>query len=92
MEKIRRGDGYCTKELDERSTHSFSVFLGLRDRERFDEAVKYEIESVRTPKERLALYAREELTGSNDIALVRTTEPIVFIPGKIMTVSLYLLS
>ena len=49
-------------------------------------AVRYEIESVRIPKARLALYSRGEFAGTDDIALVRTRKKVVFVPGRIMPV------
>ena len=70
------------------------IYLGLRDQNHREEAVKYEIESVRVPKERIALYAAYQFTksafGPNDIALVKTREPVFFIPGKIMPVPSHL--
>ena len=51
-------------------------------------AVRYEIESVRIPKERLKLYSRGEFLGADDIALVRTRKKVVFVPGRIMPVIL----
>ena len=64
-----------------------TVYLGLRDRSFVEESVPYKIESVRVPKERIAMYARGETVGTDDIALVKTKESVVFIPGKVMTVS-----
>ena len=62
------------------------VYLGLRDRTRSDEAVKYNIESVRVPEERIAMYARGIVTGSDDIALLKLRETVDLIPEKIMPV------
>ena len=62
------------------------IFLGMMDRKLVNEVVEYEIESVRVPKERIAMYARKRLIGPDDIALVRTRESVVFITGKIMPV------
>ena len=62
------------------------IYLGLRDLKRIDEAVRYKIESVRFPKERIEMYARHQFSGPDDVALVRTRERVFFIPGKIMPV------
>ena len=54
----------------------------------FKNSYRYEIESVRVPKERIKMYREEEsFIGSNDIALIKLKTKIVFIPNKIMPVS-----
>ena len=45
-----------------------------------------EIMKVYTPKERLETYSNGSFRGTNDIALVKTKEAIVFVPGKVMPV------
>jgi len=90
---IQQRHGYCRKELYESETHTpyghpIHVYLGLRDIKRSDEAVKYNIESVRVPKERIAMYARGSVVGSDDIALLKLRETVDLIPGKIMPVCL----
>ena len=55
----------------------------------FKNSYRYEIESVRVPKERIKMYREEEsFIGPNDIALIKLETEIVFIPNKIMPVSL----
>ena len=84
---IYQGDGYCTKELDDRPHHDLDqIFFGLMDTKEGREAILYEMESVRVPEERIARYAREKVVGTDDIALVRTKTSVVFIPGKTMPV------
>jgi len=88
----RAQHGYCTQEYYEgkhvMAGNPVKIFLGMMDRKFVNEVVEYEIESVRVPKERIAMYARRSSVGPDDIALVRTTESVVFIPGKIMPVCL----
>ena len=84
---IYQGDGYCTKELDDRPHHDlYKIFFGLMDTKEGREAIPYEIESVRVPKERIAMYARKKTAGTDDIALIRTKKSVIFIPGKTMPV------
>jgi len=90
---MQQRHGYCINELHESPTHTmrgvpFHVYLGLRDKKLGHEAVKYNIESVRVPKERIAMYARGTFVGPDDIALLKLRETVSFIPGKIMTVCL----
>jgi N-acetylmuramic acid 6-phosphate (MurNAc-6-P) etherase len=84
---IEQGDGYCVKELDERpSDETHTIFLGMTDRKNVRDAIQYQIESVRVPRERIAMYARMKTVGTDDIALIKTTTDVVFILGKIMPV------
>jgi len=82
--------GYCTQEYYEgkhlMAGNPVKIFLGMMDRRLVNEVVEYDIESVRVPKERIAMYARKSLIGPDDIALVRTRESVAFITGKIMPV------
>ena len=84
---IQQGDGYCVKELDDRPFHEINtIFLGVTDRKNVRDAIPYQIESVRVPRERIAMYARMKTVGTDDIALIKTKTDVVFIPGKIMPV------
>ena len=84
---IYQDDGCCTKELDDRPHHDlYQIFFGQMDTKEGREAILYEIESVRVPKERIARYAGEKIVGTDDMALVRTKTSVVFIPGKTMPV------
>ena len=47
---------------------------------------KYEIEHVRQPEERIALYATGKKEGKFDIALIRLTEDVTFIPHQVSPV------
>ena len=84
---------YCTKEsyfgpwIGERKRGSKYlpwekfIYLGLTDlKNPGEEMMKYEIESIHIPPERLYVL-------TNDIALIKTKKNILFIPGKIMPVS-----
>jgi len=91
QQMVNRRDGYCYKEHDTRANHRTKVVLGLKDRKKYAEAVSYDIESVRVPKERIALYAEtypgtdtNKLEGPNDISLIRLTKAVTFIPGRVM--------
>ena len=82
--------GYCTQEYYD-GTHVMAggpvqIFLGMMDRKLVRDVVTHEIQSVRVPRERIAMYARGETVGPHDIALVKTREKVVFIAGKIMPV------
>ena len=84
---IEQGVGYCVKELDDRTFHEIhTIFLGVTDRKNVRDAIPYQIESVRVPRERIAMYARMKTVGTDDIALIKTKTDVVFIPGKIMPV------
>ena len=84
---IEQGDGYCVKELDERPfDETYTIYLGVTDRKNVRDAIPYQIESVRVPRERIAMYARMKTVGTDDIALIKTKTDVVFIPGKIMPV------
>ena len=65
----------------------FRIYLGLIDRVKLNQAIQYDIESVRVPKERIALYTKRKYKGTDDIALVKTKITVVFNLGKIMPVS-----
>ena len=89
---MEEGSVYCRKELVERErdtdgNEEDQIYLGLRDFTKGEEAIKYVIESVRVPKERIAMYARYQMEGPDDISLIKLKEHVVFIPGKIMPVS-----
>ena len=91
ISELKKGIVYCKKEFVERKRNSadkteVQIYLGLRDVTKAEEARKYLIESVRVPKERIAMYARNKFMGTDDIALIKTRESVFFIPGKIMTV------
>ena len=88
---MQQRHGYCINELHESPTHTynglpFHVYLGLRDKRLGHEAVKYNVQSVRVPKERIAMYASGSFVGPDDIALLKLRETVSFIPGIIMTV------
>ena len=91
LSHMQSGVVYCTHEFYESNIHTkggdeIMIYLGLRDLKRIDEAVRYKIESVRFPKERIEMYARHQFFGPDDVALVKTRERVFFIPGKIMPV------
>ena len=53
----------------------------------FEDTIKMEIENVITPAERIRMYQEKfSVLGSCDIALIRTSEPITFILGKVSPV------
>ena len=73
--------------MDDRPDHDqYQIFFGLMDTKDGANAIPYEIESVRVPKERIAMYARKETAGTDDLALIKTKKSVVFIPGKTMPV------
>ena len=41
---------------------------------------------IKVPRERIELYRKGKTVGSDDIALVKTSENIVFIPHKVVPV------
>ena len=66
-----------------------SIFLGLtrNDGETLNSwKHRYQIEHVRQPEERIALYATGKLEGKYDIALIRLTEEVTFIPHQLSPV------
>ena len=85
-------DIYCTNEIVKRERHLYnnmhelSIYLGVRNSLSVEKGMGYKIESVRVPKERIAMYARHNKVGPDDIALVKTQKSMVFLPGKIMPV------
>ena len=78
----------------------FSIFLGLTSRSQTkDSTRRYEIESVRQPKERIDMYENDpfdrvkkpedegaQMIGPYDLALVRLTTDVTFIPEKLVPV------
>ena len=79
----------CVNQPSTTIMYWFSVFFLLLQLKPFvgrESAIRYKIESVRIPKERVRLYSRGKYTGPDDIALVRTRERVVFVPGRIMPV------
>ena len=49
---------------------------------------KYKIESVRIPKSRIdKVYSKELYAGTSDIALIKLSRDVVFIPYKVAPVS-----
>ena len=89
---------YCTKESYFgpwiRETKSGSIYilrekfiyLGLTDfKNPGEEMMKYEIESIHIPPERLYLPDG----GPNDIALLKTKKNILFVAGNIMPVRFF---
>lgn len=55
----------------------------------FDNTVEMKIDTVITPAERIKMY-QEKFTvlGSSDIALVRTSNPIPFMPNQVTPVQI----
>ena len=81
---------YCTKESFFgpwiRGSKEVFIYLGLTDfKNPGEEMMKYEIESIHIPPERLCVQTSGY--GSNDIALFKTKRHINFVTGKIMPVS-----
>ena len=78
---------YCTKTLVENDPNPpYQIFIGLMDTNHFDNAAEYVIESVQIPEGRVKLYDQEVVVGPEDVALVRTTQPIIFEENKIAPV------
>ena len=81
---------YCTKESYfgpwiRRSEEVF-IYLGLKDfKNPGEEMMKYEIESIHIPPERLYLTDADP----NDIALLKTKKNILFVAGNIMPVRFF---
>lgn len=65
------------------------IYLGMVKGNEFDNTVEMKIDTVITPAERIRMY-QEKFTvlGSSDIALVRTSNPILFIPNQVSPVQL----
>ena len=82
------GSPYCKKEVVQQKKHLYSIFVGLKDKSRPEEAMKYEIESVTTPRGRIELYKAGRTAGPYDIVLIKTTTNIVF-NNNIMPVMIY---
>ena len=57
----------------------------------FDNTIEMKIDSIITPAERIRMY-REKFTvlGSSDIALVKTSKPILFTPNQVTPVKKWL--
>ena len=83
---------YCTKESYfgpwiRRSEEVF-IYLGLTDfKSPGKEMMKYKIESIQIPPERLCVLTSGY--GSNDIALLKTKKNILFVAGNIMPVRFF---
>ena len=78
---------YCTKTLVENDPNPpYQIYIGLMDTKHIDNAAEYVIESVQIPEGRVKLYDREVVVGPDDVALVRTTQPIIFEENKIAPV------
>ena len=81
---------YCTKESYFgpwiKESEEVFIYLGLTDfKSPGKEMMKYKIESIQIPPERLCVLTSGY--GSNDIALLKTKRNINFVTGKIMPVS-----
>ena len=64
----------------------FRVYVGVVKQTDLKGKQLLEIAKVFTPKERIEMYSQGGFHGTNDIALVKTKEPIIFVPGKVMPV------
>ena len=55
----------------------------------FDNTIEVKIDTIITPAERIRMY-RDKFTvlGSSDIALVKTSQPILFTPNQVTPVQL----
>ena len=65
----------------------FRVYLGLFKRDQLNDGYKYTIESVRIPAERIQMYKSAALAGPWDIALIKLSKYVTFIPHKVAPVS-----
>ena len=62
------------------------LFAGLIDRQRIEDGFPYDMETVRQPRERIQRYEEGTGSGPDDIALIRTKQPITFIQDKVSLV------
>ena len=64
----------------------FRVYVGIVKQTDLKGKQLLEIAKVFTPKERIEMYSQGEFHGTNDIALVKTKETIIFVLGKVTPV------
>ena len=65
------------------------IYLGMVKGNEFDNTIEMKIDTIITPAERIRMY-RDKFTvlGSSDIALVKTSKPILFTPNQVTPVQL----
>ena len=66
---------------------TFRVYLGLTDKSKTAFTHKYQIESVRVPRQRIAMYQRNIIAGPWDISLLRLREKVTFVTRLVAPVS-----
>ena len=76
-------DTFPLAEVDEENS---VLFAGLIDRQRIEDGFPYDMETVRQPRERIQRYEEGTGSGPDDIALIRTKQPITFIQDRVSPV------
>ena len=62
------------------------LYAGFIDRQKIEDGFPYDMETVRQPRERIQRYEEGNDGGPDDIALIRTKQPITFIQDKVSPV------
>jgi len=99
-ENIKKKEPYCFHPVVDGPHPKYKIFLGLRAKNRPDEATIHEIGSVRVPEERIKMYSEwnippnkypkqypeglHKTAGPFDIALIKMRAGVTLIPGRVV--------